>query len=104
MELKHYFSLIWRWTWLIILGILIAAVTAFVVSKNTTPTYQSTSRLLIDQAPGSGSGNDYSQILVEERLAQTYVELLTTDSIINKTIEQLGLESELSTDQLKDKI
>lgn len=104
MELKHYFSLIWRWAWLIILGILIAAVAAFVVSKNTTPIYQSTSRLLIDQAPGSGSGNDYTQILVEERLAQTYVELLKTDSILNKTIEQLGLESELSTGELKGKI
>ncbi len=104
MELKNYFSLIWRWAWLIILGIIIAAGAAFVVSKNTTPIYQSTSRLLIDQAPGAGSGNDYTQILVEERLAQTYVELLKTDPIINKTIEQLGLESELSANQLKGKI
>ncbi len=104
MELKNYFSLVWRWAWLIILGIIIAAVAAFIVSKNTTPIYQSTSRLLIDQAPGSGSGNDYTQILVEERLAQTYVELLKTDVILNKTIEQLGLESELSAGQLKGKI
>lgn len=104
MELKHYFSLIWRWAWLIILGILITAVVAFFVSKNTTPIYQSTSRLLIDQAPGAGSGNDYTQILVEERLAQTYVELLKTEPILNKTIEQLGLESNLSASQLKSKI
>jgi len=104
MELKNYFLLIWRWAWLIILGILIAAIAAFVVSKNTTPIYQSTSRLLIDQAPGAGSGNDYTQILVEERLAQTYVELLKTDPILNKTLEQLGLESELSASQLEGKI
>jgi capsular exopolysaccharide synthesis family protein len=102
MELKSYISLIWRWFWLIILGVVIAAAASYIVSKNTAPVYQATSRLLIDQAPGAGSGNDYTQILVEERLAQTYVELLNTDPILEETINQLGLP--LSTGQLKGKI
>lgn len=104
MELKKYISLVWHWAWLIILGILIGSIIAFVISKNTNPVYQSTSRLLIDQAPGAGSGNDYTKILVEERLAQTYVELLKTDPILNETIKQLGLESELTVGQLKGKV
>ena len=102
MVLKNYISLVWHWAWLIILGIIVAAAAAFVVSKNTTPVYQSTSRLLIDQAPGAGSGNDYTQILVEERLAQTYVELLNTTPILEETISQLGLP--FTTGQLKGKI
>ncbi|PID85634.1 MAG: hypothetical protein CSB13_07030 [Chloroflexi bacterium] len=97
MELKNYFLLIWRWVWLIILGVVIAAIAAFLISKNTAPVYQSTSRLLIDQAPGAGSGNDYTQILVEERLAQTYVELLKTDPILEETISQLELPMSVPT-------
>lgn len=102
MVLKNYISLVWHWAWLIILGVLVAAIAAFVVSKNTTPIYQSSSRLLIDQAPGASSGNDYTQILVEERLAQTYVELLNTDPVLQETIDQLGLP--FTTGQLKGRI
>lgn len=102
MILKDYISLIWRWTWLIILGISVAGISAFVVSKNMTPIYQSTSRLLIDQAPGTNSGNDYTQILVEERLAQTYVELLNTEPVLEETIIQLDLP--FTTGQLKSKL
>ena len=102
MVLKNYIALVWHWAWLIILGILVAATAAFVVSKNTAPVYQATSRLLIDQAPGASSGNDYTQILVEERLAQTYVELINTDLVLQETIDQLGLP--FTTSQLKSKL
>ncbi|MCZ7667066.1 MAG: Wzz/FepE/Etk N-terminal domain-containing protein [Chloroflexi bacterium] len=55
MVIKEYIALVWRWAWLIVLGILVAAAAAFIVSKNTTPVYRASSRLLIDQAPGSGA-------------------------------------------------
>ncbi|MFO7682816.1 MAG: polysaccharide biosynthesis tyrosine autokinase [Chloroflexota bacterium] len=102
MDLKNYISLIWRWAWLIALGILVAGTASFIISKNTTPIYRSSSRLLIDQAPGTSSGNEYTQILVEQRLAQTYVELLNTDPVLQETIERLGLP--YTTGQLKGKI
>jgi non-specific protein-tyrosine kinase len=102
MELKNYAALIWRWAWLIILGVIVAGAAAFIVSKNTTPIYRSTSRLLIDQAPGAGSGNDYTQILVEQRLAQTYVELLNTTPVLEETIAQLDLP--FTPNQLKGKV
>ncbi|MBK7918643.1 MAG: polysaccharide biosynthesis tyrosine autokinase [Chloroflexi bacterium] len=91
MALKDYFSLVWRWTWLVVLGVLVAGGAAYIVSKNTTPVYRASSRLLIDEAPGSNAGNDYSQVLFEQRLAQTYVEILTTTPILEKTISALDL-------------
>ncbi len=68
MEIKRYFSLLWRWSWLIIGGAVLAGGLAYLVNINTPPVYSASARLLIDEGPGSSSGNDYSQILLEERL------------------------------------
>lgn len=91
-ELKKYAALIWHWAWLIILGALIAGGAAYLVSSNQTPIYSTSARLLIDQAPGSNSGNDYSQLLLEQKLATTYIELVRTRTIMEETIAQLGLD------------
>jgi len=37
MELRQYVAVIWRWLWLIVLGIVLAAGTAYVVSDNMVP-------------------------------------------------------------------
>jgi capsular exopolysaccharide synthesis family protein len=91
MVIKSYISLIWRWAWLIVLGIIVAGAVAYIVSLNTTPVYRASSRLLIDEAPGSNAGNDYSQVLYEQRLTQTYVEILTTAPVLEEAIRQLEL-------------
>ena len=44
MEIKRYLALIWRWAWLIILGVVVAGGSAFLVSKNTTPVYRAEAR------------------------------------------------------------
>ncbi|MFQ5398402.1 MAG: polysaccharide biosynthesis tyrosine autokinase [Anaerolineae bacterium] len=98
MEIQRYMSLIWRWAWLIVLGAIVAGGTAYMVSKNTTPIYRASSRLLIDEAPGTSTGNEYSQVLLEQRLAQTYVEIMQTEPVLQETIERLNLP--LTTGQL----
>lgn len=98
MEIKRYIDLIWRWVWLIFLGAFVAGGAAFLISKNTTPVYRATSRLLIDEAPGTNSGNAYSEILVEQRLAQTYVEIMTTLEVLTETVARLNLP--YTTDEL----
>ncbi|MEM7113141.1 MAG: polysaccharide biosynthesis tyrosine autokinase [Chloroflexota bacterium] len=102
MEIRHYIALLWRWAWLIALGAIIAGATTYLVSARTTPVYRTTARLLIDEAPGSTSGNDYSQFLLEQRLALTYVELMTTQPILEKTIEELDLP--LTVNQLRGSV
>jgi non-specific protein-tyrosine kinase len=91
MEIQRYLALFIRWIWLVLLGAVIAGGTAYLISKNTTPVYRTSSRLLIDEAPGGSAGNDYSQILLEQRLAQTYVEIMTTRPVLLETIERLEL-------------
>ncbi|MCA9933259.1 MAG: polysaccharide biosynthesis tyrosine autokinase [Ardenticatenaceae bacterium] len=102
MEIKRYIALIWRWAWIIILGVIVASGTAFLVSKNTTPVYRAEARFLIDEAPGAGSSNEYSQILTEQRLAQTYVQIMSTNKVMEETISRLELP--LTVNQLKSKI
>jgi len=91
-EIKKYASIIWHWTWLIILGALVAGGAAYLYSSNQTPIYSTSARLLIDEAPGGSSGNEYSQILLEQKLATTYIELIRTRTVMEKTIAQLGLD------------
>lgn len=90
MELKRYLYLLLRWFWLIVAGILVAGGVAYFVSNNQPRIYQASSRLLIDQAPGS-SGNEYSQLLLEQRLATTYVELIQLNPVLEETVNRMGL-------------
>lgn len=97
MEVKRYLSLIWRWAWLVVLGIIISGGGAFIISKNMTAIYQASSRLLIDEAPGGSGGNEYSQLLVAQRLAQTYVEIMNTRPIQEEVVDRLDLPFGAST-------
>lgn len=99
MEIKHYASLLWRWSWLIVLGVLLAGGLAYLVSVNTPREYQATAVYLLDEAP-SGTGNEYAQTLFEQKLAQSYVRMVNTRPVRQETIEQLGIADELKEGRL----
>jgi non-specific protein-tyrosine kinase len=82
-----------RWYWLLILAAMLAAVTAFLVSKRMTPVYQASTKLLVNEAPTARNA-DYNSILTSERLARTYSEMLTTNPVIEGVIKDLGLNLE----------
>ncbi len=95
MEIKRYFALIWHWAWLVVLGTAVAGGTTYLISKNTVPVYYASSRLLIDEAPGS-NGNDYSQLLLNQRMALTYIEILQTEPVLQGTIDRLELKEDVA--------
>ncbi|HSM56628.1 MAG TPA: polysaccharide biosynthesis tyrosine autokinase [Candidatus Sulfomarinibacteraceae bacterium] len=101
MEIRRYVAIIQRWFWLLLLATVLAGGTAYIVSIQTTPVYRSTARLLIDQAPGSG-GNEYAQVLLEQRLATTYVELIKLTTVMVESVERLDLP--LRPEQLAAKL
>jgi len=90
MELKQYASILWRWMWLILLGTMTAAAAAYITSELTWPVYAASTTLLINQAP-SDKTTDYTAILTSERLARTYVEMLTTRPVLEEAIQTLRL-------------
>jgi len=89
MELKQYTALLWRWKWLIVLATLLAAGAAYGTSRMQVPTYRATTTLMINQAP-SEQVTDYTAILTSERLARTYVEMLTNRPVLEEVILRLG--------------
>lgn len=93
MELRQYFTVLWRWLWLIVLGTLLAGGTAYLVSRNMTPIYRASTTLLINQARNPAL-TDYTSLITSERLAKTYAELLTKRPVLEEVAERLGVEAD----------
>ena len=92
MDLWHYWHLLRKWSWLIILGALLSGGSAFVVSRNMTPVYAVSTTLLV--TPGSAQALDnYTSLIASERLAQTYAQLLQSAPILEETYQRLQSQS-----------
>ncbi|MBU0494539.1 MAG: hypothetical protein KKA73_27615 [Chloroflexi bacterium] len=72
MELRQYAAIAWKWLWLIVLGTALAGGTAWIVSFNLPPVYEAATTLLIQQADSSATGAIYADVLLSQRLADTY--------------------------------
>ncbi len=94
MTLKQVVSLLWRWSWLIVLGTAVAGTTAYIASRNTTPLYRATSRLYVDRGTTDSDAADASN------LAPSYAALLQTRPVLEETIAHLNLA--MTTEQLTD--
>jgi capsular exopolysaccharide synthesis family protein len=88
LELKHYASHLWRWSWLIALSALVAGAAAFVVSSRMVPVYQATATLLINAAPIASRAQDAGP---SESLMRTYATLLQTRPVLEAVIAELQL-------------
>jgi capsular exopolysaccharide synthesis family protein len=92
MDLRHYWHLLRKWLWLIILGTLLVGGSAFVVSRNMTPVYAASTTLLV--TPGTTQALDsYSSLIASERMAQTYAQLLQSAPILEETYQRLASQS-----------
>ena len=91
MELKHYFAVLAKWAWLLLLAPIVVASISFAVSKRMEPVYQASTTLLISQT-GDASRADYNALLTSERIAKTYAELITKRPVLEKVITDLQLE------------
>lgn len=94
MELKRYAALGWKWLWLIVLSSALAGLASFAVSYATTPVYEASTTILINQAPASRpGGTDYNSVLASERLARTYAELLRKRPVLEEVVAALSLNT-----------
>ena len=88
MELKGYFRIVKRWTWLLVLGLILGAAVGYFGSRYLAPVYQASTRALVMRPPLEQSSDltYYSDL----QLVQTYIQLLTTQPILDAASERLG--------------
>jgi len=97
VELKYYISILKRWAWLLILGLILGAAGGYGGSLYQTAVYQTSTRVLVMSAPQQSSSD--LTYLNEQQLTQTYMQLLTTTPILGGTSERLGYS--VSAKQIK---
>src|SRR5574341_1721177 len=90
MELKQYLALLRRWAWLLILGLVLGALGGFVGSLYQAPVYEASTRILATRAPQDKTSD--LTYLTDQQLTQTYVQLLTTQPVLDAVSQQLGYE------------
>jgi tyrosine-protein kinase len=91
MELRQYLSIVWKWLWLVILAVVIAAIASYLASRAATPLYRTTTTMMvgrITQDPNPNSINIY----MGQQLALTYIQLVKREPVLKGAIESLGLE------------
>jgi polysaccharide biosynthesis transport protein len=83
IKLLKYVGIIWHWLWLLLIISALTGGIAFAYGRVQSPIYESVTRLLIEEAPGNRSGNtDYNAVLVSERRAQTYTQMMQADTLL----------------------
>jgi len=88
-EIRHYLAIVWRWLWLIALVTALAAGAAFIVSRRSTPIYEASATLLINEGQ-QATGPEYDSLLLNERLAHTYAKMLKARPLLDTAAAQLG--------------
>lgn len=90
LDLKVYFRILWQWLWLIILCAILAAAAAYTASIFSVPIYQASTTLLVDEAREPTA--NYQDLLVSERIARTYAELMKRPTTLAQVAVKFGAE------------
>ena len=89
MEIKQYITIVQRWLWLLILGLVLGAAGAFIYSSFQTPVYQTSTRVQVISAPSSIASSTYS-VWNDQQLAQTYVQTIRSRPNLDAVEEKIG--------------
>ncbi len=101
IDLHQVFKVLKKRVWIIILcAVLVAATTLFYTVGFVTPKYQASVTMYVNnnssKTSDSVSANDLSVAL---RLVSTYVNIVTSDRVLNRVVEETGLS--LSASQIR---
>ena len=90
MELKEYFRIVQRWLWLLVLGLVLGGAGGYLFSRYQTPVYQTTTKVLVRSSTNGMASDAYAGYYGDQQLAQTYVQLLTTQPFLDGVKDALG--------------
>lgn len=90
IDFKRLFALLRRNLIFLIAGLVLAGLAAFLVSVYQTPIYEASTQVMVSRTNSQGTSIDITQSLNPQQIAQTYVELLQQEWILEKVTERVG--------------
>jgi succinoglycan biosynthesis transport protein ExoP len=93
MELRQYLSVIWKWWWLAVLAVAIAAGSSYLASKQATPLYRTTTTLMIGRVIESPDPTS-TELWTGQQLAGTYSQMAKREPVMRAALESLGLDGD----------
>lgn len=91
MELREFFKQIKKRWWIPVLLVMVLSAVAYFTTPNPTTSYEATTTVLLSQ--GNDTLPDPSEISTGQRVATTYANLMTTQSIMAQVASNLGLST-----------
>lgn len=103
MSIQEIMELILHKIWLVILGMIIGGVIAYVISTYVvTPTYKANVSMYVNNNNQEDTSLNLNDLSVSQQLVTTYIEILKSDAVLNKIIDKLDLS--YSTSELRKMI
>jgi succinoglycan biosynthesis transport protein ExoP len=94
VELTGYFGILRRWWWTLLVATWVAAISGFLIADRIPRLYEAETRLLVGPI-----NTDLDTQRAAGQLAQTYAQLVRSDTLIDSVKRELGLSQ--STGELK---
>jgi len=91
MELRHYVSAMWKWSWLIVLATVLAMGSSYWATARMPHIYRSSTTLMVGQFMQTANPTQ-QDFYLSQQLAQSYVQLVRRQPILQATIDALGLQ------------
>ncbi len=91
MELKHYFLVLWKWSWLIALATFIGAGASLWATSRMPREYVASTTLMVGRfiQAADPTGQD---LAISQQLADSYAQMVRLEPILQGTIDTLGLD------------
>lgn len=83
-----YIAILVRWWWALLLAMVVAGASVYVITSGFSRTYTATSTLLVNQATAS-----QSDVQAARLLTRSYAQLVTSPAVLGDVISRLGLNT-----------
>ena len=101
LDLTSIMEIVKKWFFLIMIFMVLGLAGAFLYNSTAVLKYQSKTTLYVEPSVSS-AGVDYQGILTNQKMVQTYAEIIKSRRVINKVIENLNLN--LTYEELMDEL
>lgn len=90
LDVDRQFAIVRKWLPLLVVSVVLAGGVAYLLANIQPRVYEAKATIIVGQSL-TGVNPDYNQLLVSQRLSATYATIATTEPILTKVIQKLGL-------------